>query len=530
MGIPYEVQLIPDRPDWRSHFAWPMPYEECRQPGIDIAAAFLREVAALDEDLLRDVLLLVAPKLVLLSIWKMEAARTAEAAQRRGMSLDSVTDELDYIFGRSDTPSPPGIAAAFMRIRRPRFMALDILRRLKWTAKWTPAHRLLAVLLSSKFEAIALGSLLLRHRELTGETPVYHMAEDTMLKARRCATDKLPNGLDEAVDALIERLVDGTGVDEPYRGRLLVSLLQDARFLVQRAAVDLLGLQKLRRLPERVWSGSGSQHSPRGVGLEVLRRNGNVVRFCHGGTHGLMRPYGQIANLELSVSSELVASSEAQADLIRRSGDLEYVASYRSTRITATAGEPTIGDFVETLPRRPRARRTRVVYVLSPLVLYVAKPGSKILNNVLYLDFNYHVLEMLRSLPVDVVCKPHPGGLFGGRRHPLSDGVVPGDSPFERVVADADVVIFDQAFSTAFWQMMSTDRGIVFIDCRIARFDPTIQPDVEQRCQMIRAYCDDANRFRIDREELADAIAVATQWAVDPTPFRRLHMGDHAAV
>ena len=42
--------------------------------------------------------------------------------------------------------------------------------------------------------------------------------------------------------------------------------------------------------------------------------------------------------------------------------------------------------------------------------------------------------------------------------------------------------------------------------------------------------CDGANRFRIDREELADAIAAATRQAVDPTPFWRLHMGDHAAV
>lgn len=530
MRIPYEVQLIPDRTDWRSRFAWPMPYEECRQPGIDIATGFLQEVAALDGDILRDAFLLVAPKMVTLSIWKMEAARTAEAAQSRGMSLDSVTDELDYIFGRSDTLSPPGIAMALMRIRRPRFMALDILRRLKWTAKWTPAHRLLPILLSSKFEAISLGTLLLQHLDLTGETPVYHMAEDTILRARRYAADKLPNGLNEAVDALIERLVDGADVDDPYRGRLLASLLQDARFLVRQAAMDLLALRKLKRLPERVWSGTGSQYSSRGVGLEVLRRNGNVVRFCHGGPHGLMQPFGQIANLELSVSSELVASSEAQADLIRRSGDLEYVASYRSTRITATAGEPTIGDFVKTLPHRPRARRTRVVYVLSPLVPYVAKPGAKILNNVLYLDFNYHVLDVLQSLPVDVVCRPHPGGLLGGRHHPLSDGVVPADSPFERVVVDADVVVFDQAFSTAFWQMMSTDRGIVFIDCRISRFDRTIQADVEQRCQMIRASCDDANRFRIKREELADAIAAATQGTVDPTPFRRLHMSSHAAI
>ncbi|MDK1022137.1 MAG: hypothetical protein QGD90_10925 [Candidatus Hydrogenedentes bacterium] len=510
--------------------AWPMPYEECRQPGIDIATRYLREVAAVDDDFLRDALLLVSLRVVVISIWKMEAAQTAEAAHRQGMSLDVFTEELTYIVGQIESLPAPHTAMATMEVPRPRFQRLDFLRRLKWTAKWTPLHRLLPVVLSSNFEAISLSPLLRRQLEMTGETPVYHMSEDTLWKARKHATGELPSGWWELVDGLIERLVNCSGLSEPYRGRLLVSLLQDARFLVRGAGMDLLALRSVRRLPERVWSGTGSQYSSRCMGLEVLRRGGEVVRFCHGGTYGLMRPYGQIANLELSVSSELVASSEAQADLIRRSGDLDYVASYRSTRITATDGEPTIGDFVETLPRRPRARRAKVVYVLAVLAPYGAAPAAKIANNILYLDFNYHVLEALRSLPIDVVAKPHPGGVFGGRRHPLSDGDVPGDTPFERVVADADVIVMDQAHSTAFWQMMSTDRGIVYIDCGITRFDPKIWPDVERRCQVIRAYYDDANRFRIDREELADAIATAARRTVDPAPFRQLHMSDNAAV
>ncbi|MEW5728912.1 MAG: hypothetical protein AB1918_13880 [Pseudomonadota bacterium] len=517
--LPYEAQCLPGMPEWRNGLRWPVNYMGLRQPGIDIALTALRLIGQVEDRLLRDSLLLVAHRIVPLAIWKMEAAHTAAACPRMSFR----TPELAFVVGQADEPARPAIAEGLVKVAPAGGGLRGFLRRVKWTGAWTPWPKVPLALLTGEREIASTGSLLLRHQKATGFQAAFRPAQDTLLAARRDASFEPPKTWGPVIGDLLDQLAALSGLDQPHRGRLRRSLDADMTALMAVAGRDMAALRKIR-LPRVLWTATGSKHAPRALGLEVMRRGGEVVRFCHGGTHGLVRSFGQVASLELAVSTELVASSERQAELIRSSGEIELVAPYNpGIQVTAGHGEPTIARFAETLPPRRARARPKVVFVLSPLVEFVAKPASKILNNVLALDFNAHVLEELRRLDAEVVCKPHPEGMFPGRLHPLNDPVVPGDTPFAQVVADADVIVVDQPFSTAFWQMMSTDRGLVYIDTGLAEFHPELTAAIRSRCQVVEAFVDGDNRFRVDPAALSAAVEAAATGTVDPGIFNDLH-------
>ena len=98
---------------------------------------------------------------------------------------------------------------------------------------------------------------------------------------------------------------------------------------------------------------------------------------------------------------------------------------------------------------------------------------------------SFVLVEMLQRLPIDLICRPHPRGVFGGRPHPLTTIANVPDESFEELIDDVDIVITDSPFSRVLCQALCTGKPIVFLDPGHDYFCDEVLPLVGERCTVI---------------------------------------------
>ena len=172
---------------------------------------------------------------------------------------------------------------------------------------------------------------------------------------------------------------------------------------------------------------------------------------------------------------------------------------------------------------RPRLARPRVMYVSTAYYGFhqVYPPVSR--SAPLYFDWQIRLLELLKSFPIDLTCKPHPEGLFADPPM-LAPYAAVNDVRFETALVGADVLVYDYPASTTLSVGLCSDRPIVLIDHGSMRFNESIRPHIEKRCRIVRAEFDLRNRLVVSRNELAHAICGDLAPA-DPSYFRDLFLG-----
>ena len=132
---------------------------------------------------------------------------------------------------------------------------------------------------------------------------------------------------------------------------------------------------------------------------------------------------------------------------------------------------------------------------------------------------------MLGSLPIELIHKPYPGGLFMGRPPSVDQLARVDPRPFEHAIADTDCFVFDIAASTTFPIGLSTDRRIVLLDVGCMRFSDEIRPLTMARSWIVPIVRDERNRAIVDAKALVSAVCDRGP-APDPTPFRRLFLAE----
>ena len=149
------------------------------------------------------------------------------------------------------------------------------------------------------------------------------------------------------------------------------------------------------------------------------------------------------------------------------------------------------------------------------------------LSDPVYLDWQLRLAETLSEMPLDLLCKPHPEGVFSGLRHPLADIAPCTSAPFESTMAEADVFVFDRCSSTTFWRALCTNRPVVLIPIGPPKFHPQAEEILKRRCSVIEPWFDEKNLPRVDSELLADAVLGGPD-RVDAGEIRELFMGSSA--
>jgi hypothetical protein len=277
---------------------------------------------------------------------------------------------------------------------------------------------------------------------------------------------------------------------------------------LQVAAADLAGLSAIPDIAHNLWIATAGAPASRAIAIETRRRGGHVTGFDHGGCSGMFQwNEGLIAN-EFRIVDQFVTMTEATAEAIRE---------ITSVRVTGHDGDPSF-RAVARLPSRDRRANPRVLYPLGPFYGF-RQWFPPLLPDPVYLAFLDRVASILKNARLDVAAKPRPGGLSP---HPIEAVLNARHEPFEAVLPDFDVVIFDDVHSSTFWKTLQTDRGVVLLDLGLNCFTPAVQAMVDARVIRVPVTEDDHNIPSVAADQLTDAIAAAASGHWDGAPFRRL--------
>jgi hypothetical protein len=243
-------------------------------------------------------------------------------------------------------------------------------------------------------------------------------------------------------------------------------------------------------------------------------RQGYVVRrFEHVGTGCLVADGLGFDMTERAVSTEVVVPTAQLAGFAEkiRSRDLEPLGA-----LLSGAGDP---DFVFPSTAGPRGTPLRVVYATT-LLRGALQYHDALLPDAVYLDWQMRVGEALSVMPFNAIVKPHPETRYPGNRNPLPDVAKVSSEPFERLIADCDVFVFDFGQTTVFWKGLATAKPVVYLDLGLTSFQPEVRAELERRATIVPVAYDERNRPVLNAALLESAITQARP-ADFSNPFRQ---------
>ncbi|MGD9537703.1 MAG: hypothetical protein AB7P52_08665 [Alphaproteobacteria bacterium] len=521
----YGFEALDAAPGWEERLCWPTMPDMLRALGDAVCRRLLALIAEEQDELARQALLVATLRMVNPFMVLAEAALIAAAEARGALAIIGGPPELAAL--RED--------AAAVQVTPDRRLGkgvLDVaavrwarLRGLARTASWTAPHLLPFACLLPQATAVSHNALLRAYARESKARVRFAHGTNLLFEARqRTPEPALPEALRavpaKVADALVP-LVDGLAA--PYPERLRRAFLARINEPYRRLAADLLRLRALPHLPRATWSGTGAAYATRLIAAEVRRRGGHVTGFDHGGVTGISQLLPLSALVELAVADGFIVGTREWARLLEHSGVAELAAPVSRAALGHAAGEPTFAAAARVATKR-RTGRPRVIYVCHPYYGYrqFAIAGCR---DPIYWDFQRRVVEALRRLDIELLCKPHPEGFFVGQRNPIEALAPTSYRRFEEHLGDADLFLFDAPTSTTFSEALCTDRPVVLLD-RAAQYpvNPTLAPELARRCRIVPVGFDAAGRLRFDEAALEDAIAGAPE-AADPGYFRALLAG-----
>jgi hypothetical protein len=149
-----------------------------------------------------------------------------------------------------------------------------------------------------------------------------------------------------------------------------------------------------------------------------------------------------------------------------------------------------------------------------------------------YLEWQLRLTKMLDKMDIDLICQPHPGGIFSNRllTHPLREKYDLPYRSFEDIKEQADMFLIDSIYSTVVGRMLITDKPIVRISFMDSSNYYGLRDDnknmINNRCRLIKAsFNKDDNLPYVDFKELERLLTRNWKERVDSTEFKELLIG-----
>lgn len=499
--------------DWVKYYRWPLSPAKLYDIHANLYQRLLLYANSLEPDL-RDILLLGRPSEIGALV---EAAYVIQAEGKDRYLFGPA--ELEVLRGRKHQAGVPSVGhhGKMNRFR---------LRRLRQTVRtmsWSTYKTFTSNLLNPKIIALSHNSLLRNYAKINSSNVGFRHG-DILFQ------NLLDSGLASAVNQeilpfvedILTNIIDFDDLDQVFTARLRQVIKPFLIESVSRASKTLGRLRNITNLPSAIWTGTGAAYPGRAIGLEVLRRGGEVWRFDHGGTTALSFAHNQFAFNELSVSSHYVMPTRKSATSKMLSKAATSIETIRRIEIHGHNGDPGL-DVGKIAFRAKRSAKRRALYVSTAFYGFY-QTSTPILPGIPYLEWQIRLVQSLRLLPIDLTCKPHPEGLLRGEVTPINCLAPSSEASFEKELGKTDILIMDIPASTTFSIALTTDRPIVFFNFGLLKFNAEIMKQLSLRCRIINPTCNELNQPLFNQSDLADAVCGGKEVA-DPTFFRKLLLG-----
>jgi len=128
---------------------------------------------------------------------------------------------------------------------------------------------------------------------------------------------------------------------------------------------------------------------------------------------------------------------------------------------------------------------------------------DRLLSDVVLIDWQLRLLSYLSKLGYEIYVKPHPESLIDVPEFfKDSIGVKVLTKKFEKVYKKADILLFDNPFTTTFGFALKTKKPLIFIDFFMIDLHLKERELLEKRCYAIKGKFLIDNRVEIDWEDL----------------------------
>ncbi|MEZ5648080.1 MAG: hypothetical protein R3E60_03905 [Alphaproteobacteria bacterium] len=396
---------------------------------------------------------------------------------------------------------------------------LHALRQIFRTATWTSLKDMPETFLNQQSIVISHNPLLIEDLKYKKISARFIHGEQILNKYLKSSKENL-NQIEEITEKFINLYINIPELTDLSR-QVLAKILHPRILKIISYAQNTLNSLLFWNAPKRLFSATGSSFPARALGLEVQRRGGEVVRYDHGGHTFLVRNTNATI-LELVPSTKFVTFTKDMARYVE-------TESTRSKapwcQIESGKGDPFLGKATA-VSHSHLGKNKKVLYIpgilLSQRELYPPIPAAPV-----YLDWQMKVARTLSRLPIYVCAKPHPGGLLRGMRHPLESVIPVSYQPFEKVMPDFNVLIFDNPTSTTFSYALCSQTPIIYLDHGIVEYKTEFTELLKKRCIIVPVAWDEKNSPILDEQILTDAV-MARFDPIDPTPFQHLFVSDEA--
>ena len=508
--------------DWRERIAWPIPMLPLRTSGERVCESILEFIASLPDGIDRQVALVAAGRSVNAMMSLAEAGLVAQAELDGRLRSIGGPPEMDYLLGRSSEPTALTDARRGRGTRDVTRASWPILRTLVRTGTWSSALRLPLAVMAPRATALSHNSLLITSARRTRARVRYVPAANILDTARRRWAAASTPDLSSLAEALAPHLTSCfPGLGPEIRGRVERAFVRRISPVLAQTASDTAALRQ-SGLPACIWRGTGGSYATRVITAEVRRRGGEVTGFDHGGVNGISQLAHLTAIIELLESTEFFVGSTAWKEAVEASVAPRLAAPINRTRIMAGRGEALfVSACINT--KREKGRKRRALYVGHPY-RGLRQFAIVVSPDVVYWDLQTRIARAIAGWDVDLLCKPHPEGVFVGMRNPIADIAPTSSQRFEKHLGDTDVFVFDAPTSTTFAEALCTNRPVVLIERGYFPLNPAVEPAIRARVRTVPSTTDERGRIWPDIAALEDAVCGGPD-EVDATAMRRLFAG-----
>jgi len=267
-----------------------------------------------------------------------------------------------------------------------------------------------------------------------------------------------------------------------------------------------------KRLPRRLWTGSGGYFYHRILHTAVREAGGVSESHDHGSGLGIFDMVDPNMT-EFVTPDRFVTFSAAMAEGYRRQQrpDMqlgarwpEVVPAGVTIRRVGTVAAP-VGQGRRLLFLANQYRRDQI-------------PFTPIEFDMVAIDWQARLFSHFAARGWDVHYRPHPDGDTGAAG-PLSrlPGVTIDRLPFDQSVAAANVIVYDYLHSTALVDGLRSGASLIYVDFGHCPLWTDAQGLLERRMRVVRGHYDSDNRCQVDWASLDTALEEAPGLVGDAT-------------